>query len=84
MTWTSTQSYDPLKEKSKPKAFDGFAIWKEWIEERFRLIKKLSVPLSFFEKRRLRREGFQSLMKKRVIKTKETIKGQNFVSYKEV
>jgi hypothetical protein len=83
MVWTSTQNFDP-EDKSKPKAFNGFEIWKEWIEGRIRLIKKLANPLTIFDKRKLASEGFEYFKKKQTVKTTETVRGQTFVSIKEV
>ena len=81
--WTSTQNFDP-NDKSKPKAFNGFAIFKEWIEERIRLVKKLSKELTFFEKEKLKSEGFEYFKKKKTVKETTVVRGQTFVNYKEV
>jgi len=83
MVHTSTQNHDP-DSKKKPKAFFGIDIWKEWIAERARLIKKLSKPLTLFDKRKLQREGFAAFMKKNIVITKETFRGQTFITKKEV
>jgi len=84
MVWTSTQNFDPADKNKKPKAFKGFDIYKAWVEDRIRLIKKLSKPLTLFDKGKLREHGFEYFKKKQTVKTKETIKGQTFVSVKEV